>query len=244
MRLPNLKPSNKMQRKLVTLLCLAAATPALAQGWQCRVPPQVSVPAMPVPDEPPRVVPITGYTLALSWSPEFCRTRKSNPANTTQCSGSMGRFGFVLHGLWPDGKGSAFPQWCPVRRAPDAATLRRNLCTTPSTDLMMHEWAKHGSCMTKDPAAYFDQGRALFQAMQFPDMARLSRQNGLNAGIVRQAMIIANPRLRPDMVKLLLNRSGWLREVHVCHSRAMKAVRCPNGPGPADSVPVKIWRSF
>ncbi|OYX62413.1 MAG: hypothetical protein B7Y89_09295 [Novosphingobium sp. 32-60-15] len=231
-------------RRLLTALCLAAATPALGQGWQCRVPPQVSVPAMPEPDAPPRVVPTTGYTLALSWSPEFCRTRKADPAHATQCSGSMGRFGFVLHGLWPDGKGGAYPQWCPVRRAPDAATLRRNLCTTPSADLLMHEWAKHGSCMTKDPAAYFDQGRVLFQAMQFPDMARLSRQPGLDAGMVRQALVIANPRLKPDMVKLLLNRSGWLREVHVCHSRAMKPVRCPTGNGPPDSVPVKIWRSF
>ena len=40
------------------------------------------------------------------------------------------------------------------------------------------------------------------------------------------------------------HRSGWLREVHVCHSRAMKVVRCPTGNGPPDSVPVKIWRSF
>lgn len=230
-------------RRLLPLLAFTAATPALAQGWQCRVPPQVSVPAMPEPDAPPRVVPTNGYTLALSWSPEYCRTRKNDPANATQCSGSMGRFGFILHGLWPEGNDGAYPQWCPVRRVPDAATLRRNLCTTPSADLMMHEWAKHGSCMTKDPAAYFDQGRALFQAMQFPDIARLSRQEGLNAGMVRQAMIIANPRLKPDMVKLLLGRDGWLREIHVCHARNLKPARCPRG-GPPDSVPVKIWRSF
>ena len=223
---------------------LVVASPALAQGWQCRVPPQVTVPAMPVPDAPPRVVPVTGYTLALSWSPEFCRTRKSDPSHATQCSGSMGRFGFVLHGLWPEGKRGAYPQWCPVRRAPDAQTLRRNLCTTPSTDLLMHEWAKHGSCMTRDPAAYFDKGRALFQAMQFPDMARLSRKEGLDAGTVRQAMVVANPRLKPDMFRLLLGRDGWLREVHVCHGRNLKPMRCPRGGSPADSVPVKIWRSF
>lgn len=231
-------------RGALALALLASASPALAQGWQCRVPPQVSVPEMPMPDAPPRVVPTTGYTLALSWSPEFCRTRKTDPAHATQCSGKMGRFGFVLHGLWPEGKGAAYPQWCPVRRAPDAQTLRRNLCTTPSADLLMHEWAKHGSCMTRDPATYFDKGRALFQAMQFPDMARLSWQQGLDAGMVRQAMIVANPRLRPDMLRLLLGRDGWLREIHVCHGRNLKPARCPKGGGPADSVSVKIWRSF
>ena len=230
-------------RLVLAVLALLPAT-AHAQGWQCRVPPQVAVPAMPVPDAPPRVVPVTGYTLALSWSPEYCRTRKTDPASATQCSGAMGRFGFVLHGLWPEGKGSAYPQWCPVRRQPDAQTLRRNLCSTPSTALLMHEWAKHGSCMTRDPAVYFDTGRTMFQGLQFPDMARLSRKEGLDAGMVRQAMVIANPRLRPEMIRLLTSRNGWLREVHICHSRSFKPTRCPTGTGPADTVPVKIWRSF
>lgn len=233
-----------MMRTVIACVLAVSATPAIAQGWQCRVPPQISVPPLPEPDAPPRVVPTTGYTLALSWSPEFCRTRKADPAHATQCSGSMGRFGFVLHGLWPEGKGGAYPQWCPVRRAPDAQTLRENMCATPSADLLVHEWAKHGSCMTRDPATYFDKGRALFQAMQFPDMARLSRQEGLDAGMVRQAMVTANPRLKRDMIRLLLGRDGWLREIHVCHGRTLKPARCPQGTAPADSVPVRIWRSF
>lgn len=224
---------------------LLAATPALAQGWQCSVPPQISVPPLPTPDAPPRVVPTTGYTLAISWSPEFCRTRKDDPAHATQCSGRQGRFGFVLHGLWPDGQGGKFPQYCPSRLLPDAQTLRRNFCTTPSADLMMHEWAKHGTCMGISPADYFEKGRALFQGFEFPDMARLSRTEGLDVGKVKQALVLANPRLRPEMIRLLLGRDGWLREVHLCHSRKLKPARCPIGnSGPPDTVPVKIWRSF
>lgn len=229
---------------LIALSLSLLTTPALAQGWQCQIPPQISVPPLPEPDAPPRIVPTTGYTLAISWSPEFCRTRKDDPRHVTQCSGKYGRFGFVLHGLWPDGKGGQYPQYCPSRLRPDAQTLRRNFCTTPSAELQMHEWAKHGTCMSKDPAAYFDKGRALFQAMQFPDMARLSRTERLDAGKVRQALIIANPRLKPEMIRLRLGRDGWLREIHVCHSVRMKPARCPGGIGPADRVPVKIWRSF
>jgi ribonuclease T2 len=235
-----------MKGALAAVLALASlSSPALAQGWQCRVPPQISVPPLPEPDAPPRVVPTTGYTLAISWSPEFCRTRKDDPRHATQCSGRQGRFGFVLHGLWPEGTGGKFPQYCPMRRLPDAQTLRRNFCTTPSAELMLHEWARHGSCMSADPAAYFDKGRALFQALQFPDMARLSRTEGLDGGKVRQAMAIANPQLKPEMIRLVLGRDGWLREIHVCHSRKLKPARCPIGNGgPPDTVPVKIWRSF
>lgn len=234
-----------MRSRIAAIAFGLTATPALAQGWQCQVPPQISVPALPEPDAPPRIVPTTGYTLAISWSPEFCRTRKLDPAHATQCSGRQGRFGFVLHGLWPDGKGGKYPQYCPSRLRPDAQVLRRNFCTTPSADLMMHEWAKHGTCMGITPAEYFDKGRALFQGLEFPDMARLSRTEGLDVGKVKQALIIANPRLRPEMIRLLLGRDGWLREVHLCHSRKLKPMRCPIGNGgPPNTVPVKIWRSF
>lgn len=233
-----------MRRWLAATLVLSS-TPALAQGWQCQVPPQISVPPLPAPDAPTRVVPTTGYTLAISWSPEFCRTRKDDPRHATQCSGRQGRFGFVLHGLWPDGKGGKYPQYCPSRLLPDAQVLRRNFCTTPSADLMMHEWAKHGTCMGISPADYFAKGRELFQSLEFPDMARLSRTESLDVGKVKQALVIANPRLRPDMFRLLLGRDGWLREVHLCHSSKLKPARCPIGnAGPPDTVPVRIWRSF
>ena len=104
---------------------------ALAQAYQCRVPQgPVSVPAVPR-DGPVRQVPVTGYTLALSWSPEYCRARQGRAADR-QCSGRAGRFGFIVHGLWPEGRGAGWPQWCPAARAPTSAELARNMCLTPS----------------------------------------------------------------------------------------------------------------
>ena len=96
------------------LAILAAATiaaipsPALAQAYQCRIPQQLSVPRVS-PDGPTRRVPVTGYTLALSWAPEFCKGREGRRADAVQCSGRNGRFGLVVHGLWPDGR-STWPQ--------------------------------------------------------------------------------------------------------------------------------------
>lgn len=219
-------------------------SPALAQAWQCRVPGSVDVPALPAPDGPRISAPVTGYVLALSWSPEFCHGRgRGDPSARLQCSGQMGRFGFVLHGLWPEGRGRD-PQWCAAASAPSAATLRENLCVTPSPRLMAHEWAKHGACMAKSPAGYFKAGRTLFQSLRFPDMARLSRAEGLNAGMVRAALVAETPFLRPDMLRLTLSGRGWLEEVQVCYGRDFMPARCPGAARPADSVPVKIWRSF
>lgn len=228
---------------LLAALALLPA-PACAQAWQCRVPQSVDVPGLPEPDGPRVSSPITGYTLALSWSPEFCHGRGRNDSSARlQCSGGIGRFGFVLHGLWPEGRGRD-PQWCRAAQELDAATVRQNLCVTPSPRLMAHEWAKHGACMAKSPAGYLKAGRVLFQSLSFPDMARLSREDGLNAGMVRAALVRETPFLTPEMIRLSLSRNGWLEEVQVCYGRDFMPARCPGGNGPRDSVPVKIWRSF
>ena len=83
--------------KLAALVLLLAAlpAPALAQAYQCQAPAAPpSVPAITA-DGPARPVPVARYTLALSWSPEFCRGRENSAANAFQCSGSGGRFGFI-----------------------------------------------------------------------------------------------------------------------------------------------------
>ena len=155
---------------LPIVLVLAIPATANAQAYQCRAP-SVLHPA-PVErkpaSEPRRVKPITGYTLALSWSPEFCRTRKDQPRHKTQCSGDDGSFGFILHGLWPDARDSAYPQWCRTARKLPAPVVKRNFCMMPTTKLMAHEWAKHGTCMAKRPETYFRVSRIMFNAVQYP----------------------------------------------------------------------------
>src|SRR3546814_14299066 len=74
---------------------------------------QIPPPETPRQGDQSRIIaPVTGYLLALSWSPEFCRTRTESKRHRLQCSGEMGRFGFVLHGLWPDAAGRRDPRWC------------------------------------------------------------------------------------------------------------------------------------
>lgn len=230
---------------LVSLLVTFTAAPAFAQAGQCSVPAQVDVPPIPTPDAPANVVPVTGYSLALSWSPEFCRTRQSDSRHAMQCgrgNGSLALFGFVLHGLWPEGDGATPPQWCSARPAPlTAQTVRRNLCMTPSPNLLAHEWAKHGTCAWPDPDAYYASAQRLYGAVRFPDMAALSRRGGLNAGDLRRGLAARSPGLFPQAIRVEANRAGWLQEVRICYSRILRPVRCRDA-GLPDGAPLKIWR--
>jgi ribonuclease T2 len=226
-------------------LALVAALPgpAFAQAYQCAPPASIGALQPVTPDGPPRRVPISGYTLAVSWSPEYCR--KPEDKASMQCSGVNGRFGFVLHGLWPEARKGPPPQWCAAARQPSPELIRRNLCMTPVPWLLAHEWAKHGSCMTRTPEAYYRTSQNLWRSLHWPDADRLSRQDGLMVGDLRRAFVAANPQWRTDQLGVLLSDNGWLRELHLCYNRGFVPTRCTPGQfGPADTAPVKVWRGL
>ncbi|SNS47243.1 ribonuclease T2 [Sphingomonas laterariae] len=219
---------------------------ALAQARDCRVPAVLPRPALdgPTASQPRRALPIGGYTLALSWSPEYCRTRLNSVKDRFQCGGGAGpRFGFVLHGLWPDGRGEQWPQYCrPAGLLPDRL-IRAHLCTTPSVQLMQHEYAKHGTCMNVPPDAYFKTAAGLFNGLRFPDMNLLSRRPTLNARQLAEALAGANKGMDPAMFKIAVNRRGWLDEVRLCLDTALKPRRCrASAPGARAGETVRIWR--
>lgn len=225
------------------LLVAAIAVPAHGQAYQCQVPRSVSVPEV-AREGPARQVPVRGYTLALSWSPEFCKGREGQAAQRMQCSGRNGRFGFVVHGLWPEGRGT-WPQWCPTARRPSPAEVRRNLCMMPSAKLAARQWAKHGSCMVARPETYFKVTRILWDSLRFPDMDWLSRQEGLSAGLIRQRFALANPGWPENAVGVHLNERGWLEELRLCYGKDFRPAKCDaRRYGVKDSAPVKVWRGL
>ena len=227
----------------LALAALVLPGPALAQAYQC-VPPQRVAPLPPPrPDGPVRKVPVAGYTLAVSWSPEFCRQDR-DPASI-QCSGRNGRFGFVLHGLWPEAAFGPAPQWCALMPRPAPETVRQNLCTTPVPGLIEHEWAKHGSCMATTPEAYWGVARHVFARFRWPDADRLSLERSLTVGRLREAVALANPGLPRAAIGVVTGRGGWLRELRICHNRQYRPVACRrDGYGPPDSAGLRIWRGL
>lgn len=202
---------------------------AQAQALSCKLPDRIPVPRLEQPprDEPVRRPPTTGYLLSLSWSPEHCAgVRDSKGARDGfQCSGQNGRFGWVLHGLWPETDNRDYPQWCRPARIVPQPVLRQNLCMTPSVQLIQHEWAKHGTCMSPNPAAYFRAASILFRAVRFPDMAALAARPQ-TAGDVRRAFAAVNPGVTPPMIAVTSDRQGWLKEVRLCLGPRMRPQRC------------------
>lgn len=219
---------------------------AWGQAFSCTVPPRLASPREIGPGElrHSRRLPTGGHTLALSWSPQHCREQAG--AESFQCNRGN-RFGFVVHGLWPDGRGAAWPQYCRPAKPLPAALIRRNLCMTPSVELLQHEWARHGTCMTAEPAQYFDRARGLFDALRFPDMATLSRRETLTVGSFRRAFAEANrhiPGLTERSVRVRITRARWLDEVWLCLDTRLAYASCGanQSPGHAPQHRMKIWR--
>lgn len=235
----------RMMTATGVLVALAAPGMAAAQALSCSIPAQVSRPhpELATPSQPQRILPIGGYTLALTWNPEYCHGAGGRGGDTTECGGGN-RFGFTLHGLWPDGVGKEWPQYCRSTSLLPAATIRANMCATPSAQLQQHEWAKHGTCMPGfDPNAYFKRSTGLYRALRFPDMDALSRDRGLTVGRLASAVAAANPGLPANAIRVTVNKHGWLDELWLCLDKRFAYVRCRADSGGADaSTELQIWR--
>lgn len=235
-----------MRRPLLAITGAALAlTPgvASAQALMCHPPARVQQPRpdLPSASQPRRVLPIGAYTLALTWSPGWCRTHRADPDARFQCA-SGNRFGFTLHGLWPDGVDRQWPQYCAATRIVPPATIRRTLCATPSEQLIQHEWAKHGTCTALSMDAYFSRATRLYGALRYPDMAALSRRP-LSVGGFKARMAAANPGLPAEAIRVTATRDGWLDELWLCLDTRFRYENCRPGTGGApDDSRLRIWR--
>lgn len=207
---------------------LASPLPAMAQAGQCSLPQVIARPRVegPTKEQPKRVLPIASYTLAISWTPQYCAGSRGGARDNFQC-GSDNDFGFTLHGLWPDGPGKDWPQYCRAAPVLPRKIIRDQLCATPSPQLIQHEWVKHGTCMQTTPARYFALSRKLYNAVRYPDMEALAARPTLSARQFAEAFAAANRGLRADMIRLNVSRSGALSEVWLCMDKALRYTRCP-----------------
>ncbi|HRD28197.1 MAG TPA: ribonuclease [Caulobacter sp.] len=223
---------------LTVLLTLAAGcavpesvAPAAA-GAACLLPARVTPAAAydPPADEIVADAPTAFYMLALTWAPEDCRANGDRPGYEIQCRDNA--FGFVLHGLWPNGEGGRHPRYCRPAPAISPATVRANACMTPSTVMQQHEWAAHGTCGWTTPEAYFGQAAALWRAVRPP----ATPESAATAGALRDAFVAANPWIPRDGVYIKTVEGGRLMDVRLCYDLAYRPMACRGSLGARDDT--------
>ena len=165
------------------------------------------------------------YVLALSWSPGFCETT-GDARGSRQC-GSGRRFGFVVHGLWPQYE-RGFPSNCGADRGFPRAAADEAESVFPDGGLARYEWRKHGTCSGLGPAEWVQSVRAARDRVAVPEaLSKLDQDGQTTGGAIERAFGEANPGLRPDMMSVQCSR-GALQEVRICLSRDLRSFRpCP-----------------
>lgn len=234
---------------ILALVCCATQR-ARADTASCAIADQIPTPA-PVSAADPHPLPVAGYQLVFSWSPEHCaEPGRSGPVpswdHRFQCV--QNHFGFVVHGLWPQsatgtGKNDN-PRNCKPSDSLASDLIRQHLCTVPGAGLMQNEWQAHGTCNWSMPDQYFDQIEQLVRRFQRP-VLEAARDRGVKGGEIRQAFMDANPAaLRADQIGVRTvtlkdqGRKGkkknrtWLQEAYLCLDLSYQPVSCPVAGAP------------
>lgn len=157
------------------------------------------------------------YVLALSWSPDFCQSHPGKP----ECE--SGRFGFVVHGLWPEYV-DGYPENCS-----NAAGLRDPSSMTdimPDESLVAHEWATHGTCSGLDADAYFRLVRQAFSSIKIPRVLSNPKQMfSITPRELKEDFLTANPRLKAEDLTISCG-NNYLTAVSVCFDKQLQPRAC------------------
>jgi ribonuclease T2 len=163
------------------------------------------------------------YLLSLSWSPAFCL---SSPGEA-ECNGSR-RYGFIVHGLWPQNE-TGWPEHCDVHRAVPDDVVQGIADLMPARALVYHEWSAHGTCSGLEPAEYFALIRRAFAGVAIPrELSNPTQAIEQPPTSVGAAFLHANPRF--PALSVVVTCSGQdsprLREVRVCLDRDLAPRAC------------------
>lgn len=159
------------------------------------------------------------YRLTLSWSPEYCYSHRGDP----QCSGAR-HFGFVAHGFWPEYRNGGWPQYCSP--ASGLANPSRMLDIMPSSQLIFHEWQRHGSCSGLTATDYFHLLRKAFESIHIPSsLLHPRRQTTISVQEIKALFEHANPGLGASSLAVSCH-GRYLSEVAICLSKTLTPVPC------------------
>lgn len=169
------------------------------------------------------------YVAALSWSASWCAL-EGDSRDDPQCDAGRG-VDFVLHGLWPQYE-EGWPSFCrTAERDPSRALTAAQADVFGGAGAAFYQWKKHGRCSGLSALDFYDTARAAKERIAVPDVFRaLSRDIRLEAGVVEDAFLEANPELSPDGV-VVTCRAGMVQEVRVCLTKDLEFRDCSGDVG-------------
>jgi ribonuclease T2 len=163
------------------------------------------------------------YLLSLSWSPAFCL---SDPG-AAECNGPR-RFGFIVHGLWPQNE-KGWPENCDVHQQVPDNVISSISDIMPARGLVYHEWAAHGTCSGLDPKEFFALVRRAYAGIAIPgSLAGVTHEIEQSPSAVAAEFLHANPRLGAQSIVVTCSGQDAprLREVHICLDRRLNPRAC------------------
>jgi ribonuclease T2 len=163
------------------------------------------------------------YLLSLSWSPAFCL---SDPG-AAECNGPR-RFGFIVHGLWPQYE-KGWPENCNVHEQVPDNVVSNISDIMPARNLVYHEWSAHGTCSGLSPADFFALVRRAYTRIAVPaSLSGVSHEIEQSPGAIAAEFLHANPRLSGQSIVVTCSRQDVprLREVHICLDRDLNPRAC------------------
>jgi ribonuclease T2 len=164
------------------------------------------------------------YLLSLSWSPAHC-AEAGERGDPTQC-GLGRRFGFIVHGLWPQHQDGGYPVQCARGRDVPQTVLDSTLPVMPSASLIRHQWRKHGTCSGLPVADYFAKTRAAYAAVKIPtSLQRPAGRLSVPVREVERLFVEANPGLGADGIAMVC-RKRVLTEVRLCLDKDLAFTAC------------------
>jgi ribonuclease T2 len=163
------------------------------------------------------------YLLSLSWSPAFCLSAPG----AAECNGPR-RFGFIVHGLWPQNE-QGWPENCAVSTQVPSSVVSEISDLMPARGLVYHEWSAHGTCSGLNPADFFALVRRAYNSIVIPASLSGNTQAIEEAPVaIAGAFARANPHLPPQSIIVTCSGQGSprLREVHICLDRELQPRAC------------------
>lgn len=168
------------------------------------------------------------YVMRYSWAGNYCakvssKHKQPGEKDYLQChSGSQ--FGYILHGLWPQGRFSSsrgYPRACRGDQPKiPRAVLEPYLCMTPSVWLLQHEYEYHGTCMPagrkQSPEGYLSTAFELHQRLSLPRQQLYGNKRGYTWWYVN------NPHLVAGSVSYIEHSKEW----QLCLDRNFKSMAC------------------